>query len=135
MLEFSGLDWVGIGIATVLAFALGGVWYGPLFGSAWLAAIGKTMDDIEPSPAPYIISFFTALLTCVVVAALLKGLGVTGLGGGAALGAITGVGFIATAMASDNAFCGWGTKLYVIQAGYRVTYAILMGAILGFRAG
>ena len=134
MLDFSGLDWTGIAIATVLAFVLGGLWYGPLFGSAWMAAIGKTADEIEPTPGPFVLSFFTALLTCIVVAALVRALGVSGLGGGAMLGGITGVGFIATAMASDNAFCGWGAKLYVIQAGYRVTYAILMGAVLGWRA-
>jgi hypothetical protein len=52
------------------------------------------------------------------------------LGGGLLLGAITGVGIIASAMASDSAFCGWGMPLFLIQAGYRVLYSIVIGGIL-----
>ncbi len=130
MLEFGGFNWWAILVATVVAFVLGGLWYGPIFGKAWLAAIGKTEDDIQPSPAPFIISFFTALLTTIVLAALIRSLGIDTLGGGLLLGAITGVGFIATAMASDSAFCGWGMPLFLIQSGYRVLYTILMGGIL-----
>ena len=83
---------------------LGGLWYGPLFGKAWLTAIGKTEKDIKPSPAPFIISFFTALLTAIVLAALIRSLGIDTLDGGLLLGVITGVGFVATAMASDSGF-------------------------------
>jgi len=42
MLEFTGLNWLAILVATVAGFALGGIWYGPLFGDTWLAALGKT---------------------------------------------------------------------------------------------
>ena len=130
MLEFTEFNWWAILVATVVAFVLGGLWYGPIFGKAWLAAIGKTEDDIQPSPAPFIISFFTALLTTIILAALIRSLGIDTLSGGLLLGAITGVGFIATAMASDSAFCGWGMPLFLIQSGYRVLYTILMGGIL-----
>ena len=130
MLEFTELNWLAIFVATAVAFALGGLWYGPLFGKAWMRAIGKTESDVKPSAAPFIISFFTALLTSIVLAALIKSLGIDTLGGGLLLGAITGVGFIATAMASDSAFCGWGMPLYLIQSGYRVLYSIIIGGIL-----
>ena len=131
MFDFMALDWLAILIATAVAFVLGGLWYGPLFGQAWMDAIGKTADDIEPSPAPFVISFFTALITCVVVAGLMLLLGVETALGGAVFGLIVGVGFIATAMASDTAFCGWGLRLFLIQSGYRVAYSVLMGAIIG----
>ena len=131
MIVLDSLNWLAIGVATAVAFVLGGLWYGPLFGNAWLAALGKTEEDIEPSPAPFVISFFTALVTCVVVAVLMSALAIGSLGGGAAFGAVTGLGFIATAMASDTAFCGWGMRLFLIQAGYRVGCSILMGAIIG----
>lgn len=131
MLDFVGLNWWAILVATAAAFALGGLWYGPMFGKAWLAALGKSAEELTPSPQPFIISAFTALVTCVVVAALMSGLNMTGLLAGLVLGLLTGVGFIATAMASDAAFCGWGWKLWAIQAGYRVAYAVLMGGIIG----
>ena len=131
MLDFAGLNWWAILVATAAAFVLGGIWYGPVFGKAWLAAIGKSADDLKPSPMPFIVSFFTALLTCIVLAMLMNALGIATLGGGLAMGALVGVGFIATAMASDTAFCGWGMRLFLIQSGYRVVYSIIMGAVLG----
>ena len=131
MLEFAGLNWWAILVATVAAFALGWLWYGPLFGEAWLKAVGKTAEEIEPSPRPFIITFFTTLLTCIVLAALMNGLDMMNLTGGIALGAMTGIGFIAASQASDNAFCGWGMPLFLILSGYRVVFNILMGAILG----
>ena len=131
MLDFAGLNWWAILTATVAAFALGYVWYGPAFGKAWLAALGKTEEDIQPSPTPFAVSFVAALATCVVVAALMRGLGMTGIADGAVLGLLTGIAFIAASMASDTAFCGWGWRLWAIQAGYRVTYSVLMGAIIG----
>ena len=131
MLDFAGLNWWAILVATAAAFALGYVWYGPAFGKAWLAALGKTEDDIQPSPTPFVVSFVAALATCIVVAALMGGLGMTGIANGAVLGFVTGVAFIAASMASDTAFCGWGWKLWAIQAGYRVAYSIIMGAIVG----
>lgn len=131
MLDFAGLNWWAILVATAAAFALGYVWYGPVFGKAWLAALGKTEDELQPSPTPFVVSFVAALATCVVVAALMNGLGMTGVADGAVFGLLTGVGFIAAAMASDSAFCGWGWKLWAIQAGYRVAYSVIMGAIIG----
>lgn len=131
MFDFMALNWLAILIATAVAFVLGGLWYGPLFGQAWMDALGKTTDDIEPSPAPFVISFFAALITCIVVAGLMLLLGIETITGGALFGLIAGIGFIATAMASDTAFCGWGLRLFLIQSGYRVAYSILMGAIIG----
>lgn len=130
-IDIGDLNWLAILVATAAAFLLGGIWYGPLFGKAWMSAIGKTEDELQPSPAPFIISFFTALLTCVVLAVIMKNLSIQSLAGGVTLGAMTGIGFIATAMASDSAFCGWGVKLWAIQSGYRVVYSVIMGGILG----
>ena len=130
MLEISGLNWLAIIVATAVGFIIGAIWYGPLFGDAWLSAIGKTADQIQPSPAPFVISFFTALITAIVLAMLINALNISTLGGGVVLGLLVGVGFIATAMASDAAFGDTGLKLWLIQSGYRVLYSVVMGAIL-----
>ena len=111
-----------------LSFLLGGLWYGPLFGAAWLEAKGKTEADLEPSATPFVVSFFAALLTALLLAPMQ----VSGWLDGAVLGLWVGLGFIATAMASDASFCRWGLKLFLIQSGYRVLYSVLMGGILGY---
>ncbi len=130
-IELGMLNWWAILVATVLAFVLGGIWYGPVFGKAWMHALGKTEDDIEPSASPFVVNFFTALLTAIVLAWLVQALAITTFAAGAVLGLVTGIAFIATAMASDSAFCGWSMKLFLIQSGYRVLYSIIMGALLG----
>lgn len=130
MLDFAGLNWWAVLAATVVAFVIGGLWYGPLFYKAWLTALGKTEDELPPTPVPFIISFFTALLTSIVLAALINTLGINTLAGGLTIGALIGIGFIATSMASDSAFCRWGVPLFAIQSGYRVFYSIVMGGIL-----
>ncbi|MDX1563327.1 MAG: DUF1761 domain-containing protein [Gammaproteobacteria bacterium] len=130
MWNIADLNWLAILVATVAGFAIGGVWYGPLFGKAWMDALGKKPEDLTPSAQPYIISFVTALITALVLALLINALGITGAVDGLLIGLAVGVGFIATAMASDSAFCGWSLNLFLIQAGYRVTYSMVMGVIL-----
>ena len=39
MLEFIDLNRWAILTVTLAGFAVGGLWYGPLFGKAWLAAM------------------------------------------------------------------------------------------------
>ena len=97
-----------------------------------LEALGKTEADLEPSATPFVVSFFAALLTALVLALLLAPMQVSGWLDGAVLGLWVGLGFIATAMASDASFCRWGLKLFLIQSGYRVLYSVLMGGILGY---
>ena len=127
---FVGLNWWAILVSTVVAFLIGGIWYGPLFGKAWVAALGKTEDELQPSPTPFIVSAITSLITAVALAAIIKALAITTWVGGLGIGALVGIGFIATAMASDSAFCGWTLRLFLIQSGYRVFYSLVMGVIL-----
>ena len=35
MIDFTDLNLWAIGVSTLVGFGLGGIWYGPLFGSAW----------------------------------------------------------------------------------------------------
>lgn len=128
---FLSYNWWAIIVASLIAFVIGWPWYGPLFGKAWLDALGKTADEIQPSPKPFIISLVTTLITSITMAMLVSALEITVWWDGAFLGAVLGVGFIVASNVSDAAFCGWRWKLVVIQSGYRLVYAIIMGGIIG----
>ena len=130
MLDFTGINWLAVLVSTVAAFLLGGVWYGPLFGKAWLRAVGKKEEDLGSPAAPMALSVVTSAATCIVLAGLLNLFPAPDVVDGIVLGLLVGVGFIATGMASDYAFCGWPRALFVIQAGYRVTYSLIMGVVL-----
>ena len=132
MIEQLTLNWWAIIAASVAGMLLGAAWYSPLlFGNKWLAAIGKTEEELT-SPAPAMVgSLVCTLLSAIAIAVLVSGLGIQGIVGGAVTGGFFGFTLVATAMLSDSLFCGWGWPLYFMQAGYRVMYLIIMGAIIG----
>ena len=103
-----------------------------MFGDTWLKAIGKTQEELG-SPTPAMIgSVFACLVAAAAVEFFTVSVGADSLVAGAGIGLALGLGIVATSMLSDSLFSGWGWPLYLIQAGYRVTYLILMGAICGF---
>ena len=118
--------------ATVAGMLIGAAWYSPLlFGNAWLRALGKTEDELV-SPGPAMAgSALCCLLSALGMAVIVAWFGITSGFGGALAGAFFGLTLVATAMLSDSLFCGTGWQLYFIQAGYRATYLVVMGAILG----
>src|SRR3989440_11680668 len=45
---FDGNFFIAVIASTILSFVIGGIWYaGPVFGKAWMAALGKTEADKE----------------------------------------------------------------------------------------
>ncbi len=132
MLDMVSLNWIAVAVAAVIGMALGALWYSPvLFGNAWLKALGKTEEELS-SPGPAMAGgLFASAASAVTMALLIAAAGVTGYAAGAGFGLLCGLGLVATAFLSDSLFCGWGWPLFLIQAGYRVTYLVLMGAVLG----
>ncbi len=49
----AGINWIAVVVSTVVAFALGGLWYSKaLCGSAWLEEVGLTEEDIKDVNMP-----------------------------------------------------------------------------------
>lgn len=132
MPDLGALDWLAILVATLVSGGLGALWYSPvLFGDAWLAAIGKREEELGPGGPAMAGSVFSCFVASLSMAILLTGLGVSSLVGGLGVGALVGLGIVAMAMLSDALFSDWGWRLYLIQAGYRVLYLVLIGGIYG----
>lgn len=129
-IDFSLFNWWAILVSTLLGFIIGGIWYGPLFGKAWMKALGKTEFDLPPSVVPFVIALITAFVSAVVLAYLISVLGATTWLQGAMVGLVLSVAFIACSNISDGAYCRWSWSLVAIHSGYRVLYCILMGVIL-----
>ncbi len=123
-------NWLAIAIATIVAFVWGGLWYGPLFGKAWINALPSSNQEIKPSAAPFIISLITSFGSCLVMAGLIAALNLSSWVDGALLGLICGIGFVAFSNISDGAFCRFSWSLLLIQSGYRATYFAQFGVIL-----
>ena len=91
-----------------------------------------TFQVISGSPVPAMLgSAFSCLLSAIGMAVIVSWFGIESAIGGGLIGAFAGVTLVATAMLSDSLFSGSGWRLYCIQAGYRVSYLMVIGAILG----
>src|SRR5687768_437965 len=115
-------------VATVLGFALGALWYGPLFGKRWLAAVGMTPAQIRQDFNPartYGTTFVLGLIAAYVFGLYL------GPDPGRAFaivaGAAAGVCWVATALATNYLFEGRPSVLIAINGGYHAVRFTLIG--------
>lgn len=47
----AGVNWLAVGVGTVVAFLLGWLWYSPkLFGARWAAGVGVDIEGDQPMP-------------------------------------------------------------------------------------
>ena len=126
-MEFLGLNIAGIITATFTGMVLGGLWYSPLlFGKQWMAAINKTPETIGTTTGPMMGSIVASLLTVTGISILYSFIGIEQLIDAITIGLCLGVLIVFPALLSDNLFCGWGTRLLVIQSGYRILAILLM---------
>lgn len=130
--HISHVNYLAVLVATVASFVLGGWWYSMSgFGRAWMAALGKTRDELGSPKLAMTLTFFSTFLAAVILAILINALGDPSLYRGARLGFVLGVGIVATSLFSDSLFSGTPFELFIIQAGYRVLLLTLMGGIIG----
>ena len=125
---------VAVWIAAIVFFVLGAIWYSALAGQ-WLAAIGKTIEQmaVEPggSPLPYVIGFAAILVMCYTLGWLIERMQAATFAGGMTLGAAVGVGFVAANLALNYGFEWRSIGLWLINAVYASVGLAIAGAIIG----
>jgi hypothetical protein len=126
------LPWLAVVAAAAVFFLLGGVWYG-VFGKAWLAALGRRREDINPKdPKPFLMAAVGSFVNAAALAWLIQAVpACETVVQAAALGAFVGVGAVLAAGAKHYAFSGWPARLLAIDLGFDVVGFTLMGAVIG----
>lgn len=127
------MEFVSVLVAALGGFATGAVWYMAL-AKPWMAAIGKTQEECETgggSKVPFIVSGIAMLLVAGMMRHVFARAGITGVMEGAVAGLGVGLFFIAPWTAMNYAFAQRPTALTVIDGGYAVVGAMVIGAILG----
>ena len=120
--------------AIIMQFVLGFLWYGPLFGEAWMNMVGLDMESIMADPAgaeEWITNIFSALVSMYVLAWLFTKLKVDTLLKGVYYGFIIGVSFVLLSTMTSNMFAKEAYGLAWITAGFTTFGLMLGGAILG----
>jgi len=123
---------VAVLVAVVLHQVLGFVWYGVFFGKPWLAGLGKTPADMDPSaPLPYILDVVGWILASLLMAWLVVRLDIRTAGGGAILGVVLWLGLMLPALLPHYAFIGLKPIVMAIDSADLLVASLLTGAILG----
>jgi len=126
------MNWWAVLAATVVAYAIGAVWYAShVFGNRWRAALGKSREQLGDPVALMVAQFFLTLVIAVALALVVVRFGAVTWIEGAAIGLVLSAGLVATSLFSDWMFCGFDMKLYWIQTGCKLVNVTAMGAILG----
>lgn len=119
-------------VAAISMFVLGGLWYGPLFGKAWMDANSFTDQDVEKgNPAKqYGLSLLFAIIMAYNLAAFLGDSGTT-MVWGATAGFLAGFGWVMLGVAVISLFEQRSWKYILINGGYMTVAFTLMGLIIG----
>lgn len=132
-MDFAGTNYLAIVIAAVAAFAFGAVYYGAL-GTPWMKAARIDPASVKMTAGPFVTSFVCELIMAWVLAGVIGHLG-TGqvtLWNGVVSGFFIWAGFIATTIAVNQRYQGFGWDLTLIDAGHWLGVAIVMGAVIGW---
>lgn len=132
---FSEINWMAIPLAGVITLFVGGLWYGPLFGKAWMAEVGLTEEEIKASGSP------AAAMAKSFVASLVLGIGMaivinwSGMPagdwmGGAVAGALMAILVVAAAVFPNYAFEDKSLRHFMIHMGNITVSMVLIGAML-----
>lgn len=128
----SSVSWWPVGIATVIYFVLGALWYSPLlFAKPWMNAMGMTDEPEGAGPLLFFFSFVLQFVGVLSLALFMEALDITSAATGALIGFYTAAGFLFSLAGATGLFSETPLKLHVINYGYHVAGLTLAGLILG----
>ena len=130
-MDFSGINYLAIGLAVVASMITGAVWYG-VFSKPWMRAAGLTASDIEQKPSLYIIAVICQIVIAYLLAGLIGHLGSHTLASGIVTAFFCWLGFCLAPMVVNHRFQGNGWDLTLIDGGHWLAVFILQGAIIGW---
>lgn len=142
MSHFTDINWLAIVLATVASMALGMAWY-TILGNQWMAALGKTREELMPdgksSSMPFVIAgicqlvmaYFMLLLTRAIMATSATDIQVTD---ALLVGGHVWFGFVLTSMMLNHAYQGQKRALTIIDGGYLLGVLLLQGLVIALLA-
>ncbi|QEO15625.1 DUF1761 domain-containing protein [Agromyces intestinalis] len=123
------INWWGVALAAVSAFAVGGLWYSVLLARPWQRAAGVSDEALRGGVVrAFVGTFVLSLVTAVTLAAFI---GSNGVAFGALAGAAAGVAWVAAAFGVNALFERRSLTWFLINGGYNAIVFTAMGAIVG----
>jgi hypothetical protein len=126
---------LAIVVSAIVYFLIGGAWFGFLFSSAWIQAVGKSMEEIQkttlPPAALYTLALVAALVLNYGLNWILQRAGKQGVVEGVKVAIALWIGIVATTVGPIFMFSGSSLRLFAIDAGYPLVAMVISGAIVG----
>lgn len=133
--HISQINWLAVLLAFVSSMVIGFVWYMPaVLGKRWMAAIGKTEDDlknIEGGAGIWVPMMVAAALTAVLLAVLISNLGLGTAVAGGLFALVLALVFRAGGHVIHNGFAGRPVAVTLIDSGHDLLAMTVAGAIIG----
>jgi hypothetical protein len=126
----ASLNWLAILVAAIVPFAIGFLWYGPLFAKAWMRLTGISEEKARQANMAKIYGT-TFVLNLVIAFSLAMFIGANDWKFGLFAGFMSGFTFVAMAFGVTYLFEQRPFRLWAINAGYQTVTFTVMGAILG----
>ena len=124
-----GVNWVAVIIATVLLEVLGFLWYGPLFGKAWLAALGH--DVVSANANTLMAIGVVNTFVCVTgLAWLINRVGAATLGAAVMTAVAAWFFFSLTTQSLEYLYMGMTLRLLELNASFQLVSFAIAGATL-----
>ncbi|MBS3102107.1 DUF1761 domain-containing protein [Candidatus Woesearchaeota archaeon] len=130
------VNYMAVLVASVASMIVGFIWYSKrVFGGKWMKNVGLDKKKMEGQKkkgmaGTMIAAFATTLIMAVVLANIIKFMGVSDVAGGLYAGFLVWLGFLAT---TDLGIVLWESKpasLYCIKTGHNLASLLVMGAVL-----
>jgi hypothetical protein len=137
-MDFAGVNYLAVLVATGASFMFGGFWYGVL-SKPWMAAAGIDKETIDASRKAgrttwlMIAAFLSSLVMAWVLAGLIGHLGqeqVT-IANGIISGAFVWLGFVATTLVTNHGFQLKLGQLTLIDGAHWLGVLLIQGAVIG----
>ncbi len=138
------INWWAIIVTTVVSFALGNIWFGPLFGTYWIkVTTGMSMEEAKAKMGPDQKKMMYRSMVLVVIGALITNfvllhnvtfgsayLHITGVAAGLQAGFWNWLGFIAPITLGSVLWENRPWKFWFVLAGYYLVVLLVNGMIL-----
>jgi hypothetical protein len=123
------LNWLAIIFAAISTFLIGGIWYS-IFKKTWMSANGFTETDLAKRKMPSVFAL-SIVFSFIMATNLAMFIGNGDLIFGTIAGLLTGLGWVALAIAIIALFENKSWKYILVNGGYMIVAFTIMGLILG----
>jgi hypothetical protein len=129
------MNYIAVLVSAIAGMVIGGIWYGPLFGKAWIRLSGMTQEDIDKAKQKgmaksYSGMFVGALVMAYVIARFVGIVGAATFGAGFVLGFWLWLGLIAPVLLGSVLWENKSCSLWFLNAAYYLVEVGVMAGIL-----